>query len=221
MFSTVHVRGSRRLMWLLAGSLLLAGSGCLPLAANLMHVMRGGQVPPEFDKLQGKRVAVVCGSEAGIGVDSSSLMLAHNLSNLLRIRGKKIEPIGQDQIDRWLSSYADQDQDYLEIGRGVRADYVLAVQMNSLRLRDGQTLFRGQCDLEIQVIDVSRGPRPVFYKSLPNFAYPRVGGQSTHETDPVKFERLFLAVVAEHISRYFCPHDIGADVALDAAAFQF
>jgi len=93
--------------------------------------------------------------------------------------------------------------------------------MNRLKLREGQTLFRGTSDLSVAVYDMSKSGKVVFRKKHSDFAYPDMGGMPATETDETKFRRIYLLHVAENLAHYFCGEDPGSDVARDATILGY
>jgi len=215
------VSGSRhRGIFLLVAISFLPLTGCLQFAANLMHVMSGPQVPAEFKGLDGKRVAILSNNESGICRDESTIRLAGNLKGILAGKLPKATFVRQDEIDSWLDGKSSRDQDFVAIGEAVKADYLISVEMLDLKLKDGQTLFRGRSNLTVRVWDV-KSSKIAFQKSLPEYTYPIMAGQATTETDEPKFRRVYLMNVADKIGRYFYAHEFGEDVAMDATILHY
>ncbi len=208
--------------WMLGGFLLSFAcfTGCVQFAANLLSVVNGPQVPAAFKGLEGKRVAVICSNESGICRDESTIRLAGNIKGILISKLPKSTFISQEEVDQWIEGSSAADQDLTSIGQGVKADYVIAVDMLKLQLKEGQTLFRGRSDLTLRVWDVKTS-KPVFRKAFPEHAFPVMAGLSTTETDETKFRRVYLVNVADMLSRFFYPHDFGEDVASDANILKY
>jgi hypothetical protein len=207
---------------LIAMALCLPGlSGCVSLAANMLNVFKGADVPAEFKELEDKSVAIVVASDSGIGSDTTSILMSHYLHGLLREKVKEIRLVGQNEIDKWVKGQDRQSGDFFEIGQGVKADYLVAVEVMNLSLRDGATLFRGKADVTVSVFDMTKTSRPVFRRELQEFTYPSVAGVPTTESDESKFRRTYLLHLANRIGRYFYPSEVGADVAADAKILNY
>lgn len=185
-----------------------------------MHVMSGPQVSAEFKGLDGKRVAIISNDESGICRDESTIRLAGNLKGILAGKLPKATFVRQDEIDSWLDGKSSREQDFVSIGEAVKADYLVSVEMLDLKLKDGQTLFRGRSNLTVRAWDI-KASKIVFQKTLPEYTYPIMAGQATTETDETKFRRVYLMNVADKIGRYFYAHDFGEDVAIDATILQY
>ncbi len=218
--SRVTSNALRRTVFCLAALSFLPLAGCIQFAANLMHVMSGPQVSAEFKGLDGKRVAIISNDESGICRDESTIRLAGNLKGILAGKLPKATFVRQDEIDSWLDGKSSREQDFVSIGEAVKADYLVSVEMLDLKLKDGQTLFRGRSNLTIRAWDI-KASKIVFQKTLPEYTYPIMAGQATTETDETKFRRVYLMNVADKIGRYFYAHDFGEDVAIDATILQY
>jgi hypothetical protein len=207
-------------MLLLIGTCLVGSSGCVQMAANLLSVVRGPAIPAEFKIPEEKLVAVVCTNETGICRDETTIRLAGTMRGILAVKLPKTKFVSQDLIDQWIEGSSSSEKDIAAIGQGVEADYVIAVDILNLKLKDGPTLYRGRSNLTTTVWDV-KADKPVFRKAIPEHAYPVMAGQSTTETDEVKFRRVYLMQVADKLSRYFYAHEIGEDVAMDATILKY
>ena len=194
---------------------LLTTTGCAKYLANIINVFNGPPVPAEFKGLDGKRVAVLCTTETGTCSDEVSIRLASSLRGLLAKNLNKATLITQEEVDRWLTSKIADDRDLIEVGRGVKADYVINVELLNLKLKDGPTLYRGRSDVTLTLCDTKTG-KTVFRKVLPEYTYPVIAGQSTTETDEDRFRRAYLFILADKLARCFYAHEVGQDIAVDA-----
>ena len=196
-------------------------SGCISLAANLIGAVQGTDRPAEYTGLKGKRVAVIVATDSGIGADTASAMLASYIQANLKNNVKDIDLVRQSEVERWVSSRGQTDGSYLDIGKGVKAEQVVAVEVTNLGLRNGATLYKGHADLVVSVLDITDEGEIMYRKHLPEFTFPKMGGPSVTDTTESKFRGLFLTVVAEKVSGLFYPVDPTAEVALDATANSF
>ena len=195
--------------------------GCVSLVANIMHIIHGRNVPAPFDKLEGKRVAVVVNSESGMS-DMPVVILGRNIREIMSAKVKDIELVPQNQVEKWANEQDWEDVDYEAIGKGVKADYVVAVELIGLELRDGDTLYRGKCDCYTTVYEVGKGDKPVYKgPSMQSFTFPSMGGQPTTGTDEASFRRVFLGIVASRVARNFHPYNPDDDIAADAESAIF
>lgn len=207
------------LVLLLAGTMTMAG--CVNLAANLIHAVQGNNRPAEFGGLEGQRVAIVCATDSGLDSDATNLILSNNIHAALSINVKDIEVVRHSEIEQWLDVHSWEQSDYVEIGKGVKADRLLAVELVNLKLKNGQTLYRGEADITVTVYDIENGGRILYRKQIPEFAFPASGGKPVTETSENKFRSFFLAVVTRKIAGLFYEVDATADYALDATVSSF
>lgn len=195
-------------------------AGCVQFAANIMNAVKGPPIAAEFKGLDKKKVAVVCGTESGFCGDEVAIRMAGNVRGILSKKIPKATFVNQEDIDQWIKGTPTTDEGLIAIGRGVRSDYVLGIQISGLKLKDGATLYRGRSDVAVTVIDTQSG-KAVYRKSLPEYTYPQLAGQSTTEMDEDRFQRAYLLTLADKICRSFYAHEIGEDVAIDATILQY
>ena len=200
---------------------LAASSGCINFAANMIHAITGNMKPADYNDLKGKRVAVVCLTDDGMGTDASSAMLTSQIHALLNTHVKKIDVVRQSEVERWLDAHSSSDADYLEVGKGVNAERVLAIEVLNLKLKNGATLYQGRADITVTVYDVSEQGKILYRKQLPEFTFPKMGGPAVTEMSEAKFRSGYLAVVARTVAGLFYETDATADFALDATASSF
>lgn len=195
-------------------------AGCINFAANLLHAIHGNNLPAEYEGLQGQRVAVVCSTDQGFGGDATTSILSNNLQAALSMNVEDIELVRQSEIEQWLDVHGWSDSDYIEIGKGVKADQLLAVQVSNLKLKNGQTLYRGQADVTVTVYEIPSG-KILYRKQLPEYTFPNSGGKPVTETSENKFRSFYLAVLTRKIGSLFYEVDATADYALDATISSF
>jgi len=198
-------------------SLLFASQvGCLGLAANLMNAVRGHTMDAEFDELKEKRVAVVTITDSSqYSDDASARILSRRVADILLTEVKKIDIVREDEVQQWRDRNGWDAIEFIDIGKGVKADKVVAIEMTNLRLRDGATLYRGRAAVTTTVYDVKTG-RAEFRRHLDEFTYPETAGQYTSETTEARFRTLYLSVLATRLARFFHPYDYSDTIALDA-----
>lgn len=185
---------------------LTAGSGCVNIIANVIRSVRGDKVKPECDLLKNKKVAIVVGGERGLSNDATSMQLCLYLEERLAPNVEGIQIISKEKVDKWLNDIGREEPDYEAIGKGVGADYVLAVTLANVSLRNGQTLFKGKADISVALHDVQNGTI-AFRKSMPEFEFPKLDGPSIVDTTEAKFRVNFLTIVSQHIAVLFYPYD--------------
>jgi hypothetical protein len=192
-------------------------SGCVGVAAQLLYVIKGDKVEAEFEGLEGKKVAVVCLSNtSGFDPGSASSTLAQYVELNLRKNVKKIQMIRQQEIANWVDNNDWDRLDYRDIGRGVRADMVVAIDLDNFRLHEDATLFKGRTNWTVTVYDMSKSGEAVFRRSERNFQFPVNGGQHVSETTEDNFQRKFLLILAEDVAKHFYAYEFKEDFARDA-----
>lgn len=209
----------------IGGLLVLAAMnlGCVGFPAQLINVIRGGhKIPAEFSGLEGKRVAVVCVSNsASYGPNAVCSMLERSVSSILQEEVDGIEMIHHDVVADWIDNNDWDQMDYREIGRGVDAEMVLAIDLDGFRLHEGRTLYKGHTDVVITVYDMNDGGQVAFRKEILDYSFPRSGARATTEISEARFRQLFVKVLARNIAKYFFDYlyedDFGTDaLSLDA-----
>ncbi len=205
-----------------AGFVLLStlNSGCIGLTAQLLHTIQGGhKIKAKFDGLEDKRVAVVCVSDASsYGPNSVTRMLQREVVSLLRENGDDIDVSHQDEVADWIDNNDWDQMDYREIGRGVDADMVLAIDLSGVRLHEGSTLYRGRANVVVTVYDMTDDGKIAFREEIHDFVFPRNGPRHTTELSEGRFRHLFVVVLAQKVAKYFHDYHLEDDFATDAAS---
>jgi hypothetical protein len=203
-------------------ALLLCGSpGCVRLAANLVNAIQGSDRPAEYNGFEKQRVAIVCGTDKGLSTDATSALLTGYVHMALNTNVKKIELVRQDEVEQWLDAHGWTESDYVEIGKAVKADKLLAIDVSNMTVKDGATLFRGQCDIAVTVYDIADNGSIVYRKQIPEFTFPKMGGPTIADTTEPKFKNLFVTIIAKKVAGLFYPVDPTSDYAIDATANSF
>ena len=182
-----------------------------------MYAVGADLQPAECETLEGKRTAVVVVTEGtNYRDDIASRILSREISAILEAEVKGIELVREEEIDDWRDNNDWDQLDFAAIGKGVKAEKVVGIEVSDLKLREGQTLYRGRASVTTTVYDMKTETRE-FRRHLDDFAYPLHAGQYTSETTEPKFRRRFLAVLSRRLARYFHRWDPRETVALDAA----
>lgn len=196
--------------------LISTQAGCLGLLSNLIHASGADKVPAAYKGLEESRVAVVTLTEnSQFSDDISARILGRNVMQWLASEVDDIELIREDKIANWRDTHGWDQVEFAEIGRGVDAEKVLAIEVTNLKLRDGATLYRGHADVHISVIDAKTGDE-LYSRDLEDFTYPTTAGVYTNETTEARFRKLYLGILGKRIARQFYPFDAHEDFALDS-----
>lgn len=194
-------------------------AGCNVLA-TAMYVIEGTNTKADFDGLKGKTVAVVCRPVTSLHFRDSSVSrdLAKQVSLLLEKHVPKVKLIDQRDVFEW----ADENnwEEYVEIGKALKADMVVALDLEEFSLYQGQTLYQGKANMKLLVYDVSKGKTPVFERNLPQAVYPPNSAIPAGEKPEAQFRRQFVLYLSQTIARYFYDHDSTVDFANDSTALN-
>ena len=163
---------ARLCIYLMTALALGAAPGCgmLPTVA---YWINGNKVPAKFDGLKGKRVAVVCldanslkgpGSEADNIAKAVARTLGYNVSEIKLVR--------QSEVADWFDNHDQDVADYADIGRGVKADMIVGIDLESFSVHEGQTLLKGRAAVITRVYDMQRGGDVVYESPQREISWP-------------------------------------------------
>ncbi len=207
---------------MLAALVLVTSGGC-SLLPFIAYLYEGIATKAEYDGLKGKRVAVICRPVASLQYQSSSVSreLSMAVADLLAMHVRHIKLIDQDEIDRWEDE--NEWDNYIQIGKALKADMVVGIDLDQFSLLQGQTLYQGKASVEVSVYDLSKTTtkRPVFQKSLPQRMWPPNAPIPAAEKPLAEFQREFINQLAGQIGRHFYDHDATQDFAADSAAHHY
>lgn len=199
------------------GLSLATSTGCIGLMAHALWAAKGERVPAEYTGLEGERVAVVClSSTSAFGPDDAARVLAASVHAIFEKRVKKIRLVHPDEVANWIDHNDWKQIDYREIGRGVKAEKIVAIDLGAHSLHEGRTLFKGTAKVTVSVYDMQEEGKLVFRRTTPEFTYPETGGYPTTDMSEPEFRRAFLGRLARHIARPFHEHDLVDHFATDA-----
>ncbi len=212
---------SRRGLGALLGLVLLSlatACGCQAVMFSAMYLFQGTTVDADFDGLSKKKVVVVCRQAPGmefsdpVSKDLVKLVTARLLKN-----GYKIKVVDPSKVERW----EDENtwDEFLTVGRAMKADMVLGIDLEQFSIREGQTVFQGKANATVKVLDCKTG-KEAFSKPIAPLIYPPNHVISVADRQEADFRREFEDVLAERLARFFYPHDPNDDIGLDAAAFH-
>lgn len=188
---------------------LTTAGGCLPLIDRFMYVIKGNEVPAPYNKLSGKRTAIVCVSEvSAYGPDSLSNSITRLVGAALLAKVKKIQLVSRTEVDRWIDENGWDNADYVSLGKGVKADRVIAIEVNDYSIHEGKTLHKGRVDVVMTVyeLDHAKGPVIGHQYELKEYEFPKNGRPAIQSTDR-QFEEFFLAKLCRILSHQFIKHD--------------
>ena len=140
---------------------LVCSSGCAVLYQ--LAYGDGPKIEAKYAGLKGKRVAVVCVmNSSSYGDGEVSAALADQVGRILRKKVDDIDIVRQEEVSDWMDTNEWDESDFVEIGRGVKADMVLAIDVDSFSVHESKTLLKGRSHLTTTVYDVSRDGKELF-----------------------------------------------------------
>jgi len=217
-------RSTGRTRWFLSAVLLAtiaaaSQSGCSMLA-GVAWVIQGGDVPAEFAGFKNKHVAVVCRPLVELEYSSSRSAdeIARQVGKRLEANVRKIQVVDPRQVAQWTDEH--NWDDFAEVGKALKADLVLGIDLEEFHLYQGQTLYQGKARVVLTVYDVTQNGKIVYQKKLPPTVYPPNAAIPTAERQEDQFRQLFISVLAEEIGHYFYAHDSRADFARDGKSLS-
>jgi hypothetical protein len=201
--------------WLIVFGLLSVAmiGGCNMLAA-LGYVAHEDADEAEFAQLVGKRIAVVCRPVEQLQYSDSSAApdLANTVADLLKKNVKKCQLISSSDVAEWADMH--NWNEYAQVGKALKADMVVGIDLEQFSLNEGQTLYKGRGEVHIWVYDMKNGGSRVWDKKV-RTVYPPNSAVAASERSEADFRRQYIAVLAEHIARNFYAHDPRADFGSD------
>jgi hypothetical protein len=206
------------LLAMASAGLIAATPGCGTLATIAYWVKGGDRVPAKFSGLKGKRVAVVCldtHSLGGPGSEADAIAKAVTLT--LEANVKDIKMVRQSEVADWIDNQSGDLTDYRDVGRGVKSDMIVGIDLLSFNLHEGQTLLKGRARVGVKVYDMSKGNGELAYESaVKEIAWPENGARHVTENE-ANFRAIFIHTLAQKVSRDFYSYELMEEFAGDAA----
>ncbi len=208
--------------WPVLASLLLLTAatavGCRSMAQTMAYLVNGTNMEAEYEGLEGKKVAVVCRALSGQEFRNAGAAkaLAQQVSDLLKLHVKKIHIIDPQTV----ATLIDEKnlEEYSEIGKALKADMVVGIELDSFSVLDGQTLYRGRASCSIKAYNVAE-KHIDWKKTMPQSVYPTTGGIATSDRTEGDFRDEFTRWLADQVARNFFAHDKYDDFGRDAVGF--
>jgi len=202
---------------IVTGCLLTATTGCGSHLGLLNYWMNGVDFrQAAFPGLEGKRVAVVCLDGNSLhGPGSEADDLAKAVARNLGYKVPDIQMVRHSEIADWIDSQDQDLSDYREVGRGVKADMVVGIDLHSFSIHEGQTLLKGRSKVAVKVFDMTKGGEVVYEAPAKEIAWPETGARHVTENEDV-FRLSYIAILANKVARDFYSYEAIEDVALDA-----
>jgi hypothetical protein len=210
--------GLGALLGLVLLSLVTAG-GCQTVLFSAMYLFQGTTKDADYDGLNKKKVVVVC--REATGMEFTDPNVAKDIDKLVTTRltknGYKMEMVDPSKVERWEDE--NSWDEFLTVGRAMKADMVLGIDLEQFGIRQGQTVYQGRANATVRVVDCKTG-KEVFSKPIAPLIYPPNHMVSVADRQEAEFRREFEDVLADRLARFFYPHDPNDDIGLDAAALH-
>lgn len=204
------------LLLALAAIFLTTSTGCVGMLAQIGYIIYGEKRDAEYEGLEGKKVAVVCVSgSSSYSSGAAAEQISQLVGGLLKAKIEKVEIISHQEVSEWIDNNDWGEVDYREIGKGVKADMVVAIDLHSFTFRN-PTVYRGKADVTVRVIDMKApGSQQVYRRHLPEIAFPANGGMHTADTTEDEFQIAFVRQVSWEIAKRFYDYDVLTEFAQD------
>ncbi len=208
-------RVSSRVTLFALGLALVSSGGCIGFANWLAWGIWGQKVPAEYDGLINQRVAIVCATRSSPfepgGITGS---ISRSVAEILQREVKGIDVVDMEEVADWIDRNDWSEMDYREVGRGVKADQVVAIEFQQLSFQDSASTVRGRAEFTVSAYDLKTGKR-VFFRETPEHVFPTQGPASVSLR---KFQVIYVSRLASHIAQYFYDHDFTENFGNDALA---
>jgi hypothetical protein len=207
----------RSLVLLIAAAGLLAANPGCTVFANMAYWLKGSKIPAKYAGLEEKRVAVVCldaNSLAGPGGEADAIARAVNVALAQNV--PKVTMVRQSEIADWIDSQNQDVTDYRDVGRGVKADMVVGIDLMSFNIHEGQTLLRGKANVRVRVYDMKQGGEVVYESPAKEISWPENGARHVTENE-ANFKTYFIHTLANKIARDYFDYESVEDYSIDAA----
>ncbi len=165
-------------------------------------------------------MAVVCRPIVSLQYRNANVNreLAQAIAHQLEDKVPKVKLVDQRKINKWTDE--NTWEEYPEVGKAMKADYIVGIDLESFDLYQGQTLLQGKANVVLRVYDCQKNGKVVFEKILPQILYPPNVPVPASDRPVAEFRREFVLVMADQIARHFFAHDPHADIGLDSEAFK-
>lgn len=199
---------------------LLPSTGCLHLLlASSIYLWEGGNlVPAECDELENKRVVVFCRPPAAHEYRHAGAAreLAKRISSLLEINVPGIEVVNPREVDNWMDE--NDSDDFRNLGKAVKADRVVQVELDHFDLFKGPTLYQGSSDVTISVYNMEEKGKLVWDRDMGEMLFPVNSGIPAQDKPVRQFQKEYVGILSESVAKNFYKHDPNASFAIDALA---
>ncbi len=200
---------------------IVSSGGCIGALTQLLYVIKGHKIPANYVGLEGKKVAVVCVSNASAyGPDTLTYSICKGISLKLGQSVKDIVVIPPYKVEDWMDENGWDGSSFEQIGKDLEADVVLAIEISSYSLKDGQTMYKGRADITATVFNIEKEGQVDYVHGPEQFVFPE-SGRPAIQTTARQFEMVYLTKLTQRISRQFYAHERAETFAEDAALLDY
>ena len=203
--------------WMLLATVTISLAGCVGTASNLMYMLQGMKIEAAYDGLKKSRVAIVVVSDASsYGPDTLTNIVGRAMSIRLSTNVNGIDIVPQNELGNWKDIHGWDEVDFREIGKGVEADRVVAIEIGSYSIHEGTTMYKGRAMVTTTVYDMEEDGVVVFSQGPAEYQFPKSHARPALSTSESQFEAVYLGMLVDNISRNFYDHERVDAVAEDA-----
>lgn len=199
--------------------------GCSPLQTlGYLLFLNNPNLPPEFQLAQaGKDIKVaVVSTFSHNEIRPELLSLDRDLGEFLTValrerykaNGDRVTLVPQHQVRNYLLTKQERSLDNMvELGKHLKADYVIAIEIQNDKLTLYQPdsygqFYRGIAEVSINVFDVHKGAdEALVWSDIKKWTYPETRGpQPINDCSPHMFRRAFVLRMAKDLTRCFAAY---------------
>ena len=204
----------RNLAVLFCFPLLACSTGCAVLYQ--LAYGDGHKIEAKYSGLKGKRVAVVCVmNPSTYGDGEASTRPGRSGRDDSPTEGRRHRDRAAGRSRDWMDTNEWDESDFVEIGRGVKADMVVAIDIDAFSIHESKTLLKGRSRLSTTVYDMAKNGEVVFRTTDDEHTFPTTHAVSVLNANWRTFERTYIQVLAEHIAKNFYDYNMAEDFAVD------
>lgn len=198
---------------------LLCVTGCSAIS-TIAYIIDPNDTPAAFKGLENKRTVVVCRAES---LEYSDPLIGRELASVV---GRKLDQNKDVKIDvvddQKLADWTDRNDwsDYRAVGKAMKSDMVVGVDIEKFTIRQGPTLLQGQADVRIAVYDIKDGGKKVWEYKPATIKFPPNAPIPAGERQEAEFRRQFINHVAEYVAHNFYAYNSRDLHALDSTAIK-
>lgn len=194
-------------------ALLLCQPGC-GFMSHVMYWVRGNSVEAKFSGLNKKKVAVVCFDTNLSGPGNVADALAKSVGTKLAMNVPKVKVVEHQKVTDWIDEQSEHVSDFKDVGRGVKADMVVGIDLDTFSTHDGSTLLRGRARVKVTVYDLTKNGEVVYQTPIQDVLFPENGPRPVTENEAA-FRAVFIDVLSTRCAKDFYAYDRMLDFGTD------